>query len=665
MKRIVTAALVAIFPLATGAWARDDRFDRRWEIWLIHHTHFDIGYTHPQDEVMRLQWKNLELALDLMDESEQYPDDARFRWNPESMWVVETWLEQACPADRERFMRRVQEGSLGLDALFANLLTELCRPEELWQALAFKFELERMTGVPIDSAMTTDVPGATSGLVTALAQAGVRYLSMGPNRTHRIGFTLKEWADRPFYWVSASGREKILCFVHGKGYSWFHTGLNYKFALNKFTPDIIFPYLHDLERAGYPYDIIPIRYNIGSDNGPPDPNISKLVQKWNETYPHLRVRLSTVSETFREFERRYGDRLPSFSGDFTPYWPDGAASTARETALARNASETLDQLQTLWTLARPREFPAREFHRAWQEVLLFNEHTWGAWNSISNPDSDFAVQQWEWKRQRALEAAAQSYNLFARLAETLVGPEAKELETVSVINTHSWPVSGPVLLAPSAWPGPRVETAEGKPVPSQLLSDGSLVFIASDVPGLSAQTYRLVAGSARAPGAGRCEVSESMIANDSLELRLDPDTGAIASIKDRETGREYVNDHFRDQFNEYVYIRGRLPQVGRVRRPSRPTFRVVEPGPVLCRLEITREAFNTNRLATTLTMYEGLRRIELGNELDRPRVRKKEGIHFAFPVAVEDPVVRYDLAWGSAAVGRDPLPGAKSVPAMD
>ncbi len=39
---------------------------------------------------------------------------------------------------------------------------------------------EKEYGVKIDSAMQTDVPGYTWGLVTALAQNGVKYMSVGP-----------------------------------------------------------------------------------------------------------------------------------------------------------------------------------------------------------------------------------------------------------------------------------------------------------------------------------------------------------------------------------------------------------------------------------------------------------------------------------------------------
>ncbi len=38
---------------------------RKWVVYLLPHSHVDIGYTHLQPEVMRRQWDNIDKALDL------------------------------------------------------------------------------------------------------------------------------------------------------------------------------------------------------------------------------------------------------------------------------------------------------------------------------------------------------------------------------------------------------------------------------------------------------------------------------------------------------------------------------------------------------------------------------------------------------------------------
>ena len=65
-------------------------------------------------------------------------------------------------------------------------------------------------------------------------------------------------------------------------------------------------------------------------------------------------------------------------GDFTPYWEDGAGSSAHETAINRNAAERLVQAETLLAMLNPAKYPAEQFADAWRNVLLYDEHTWGA-----------------------------------------------------------------------------------------------------------------------------------------------------------------------------------------------------------------------------------------------------------------------------------------------
>ena len=46
-------------------------------------------------------------------------------------------------------------------------------------------------------------------------------------------------------------------------------------------------------------------------------------------------------------EKHYGDQLPVFRGSAGTYWEDGAGSSARETALCRNAHEAVANGETM------------------------------------------------------------------------------------------------------------------------------------------------------------------------------------------------------------------------------------------------------------------------------------------------------------------------------
>ncbi|MBS1226687.1 MAG: glycoside hydrolase, partial [Candidatus Aminicenantes bacterium] len=259
------------------------------EIWLLPHSHVDIGYSDPQPVVERNHWRYFREAIELAKASAGNPEGARFKWNTEQAWAVETYFRQAGEAEKAAFVAAMRDGSIGLQATLAGVLTGLCHPEELVRLTAFARSLGKQAGVPVDSVMVTDIPGQSWSFMQALALAGIKYVSSGPNYMpslfdggDRIGWALKAWGDKPFYWLSPSGRERVLFWMAGRGYSWFH-GLNMG-SLAKAPSYRIFEYMDELAEKGYPYSMVQVRYTVGGDNGPPDPELADYVAKWNATY---------------------------------------------------------------------------------------------------------------------------------------------------------------------------------------------------------------------------------------------------------------------------------------------------------------------------------------------------------------------------------------------
>ena len=108
-------------------------------------------------------------AVELARRTADYPQGSRFKWNVEVMWAVDSYLRQATPVKREEFVEAVRRGWIGLDALYGNELTALCRGEELFRLTDCARRIANKYGLKIDSAMISDVPGYTWGIVPALA----------------------------------------------------------------------------------------------------------------------------------------------------------------------------------------------------------------------------------------------------------------------------------------------------------------------------------------------------------------------------------------------------------------------------------------------------------------------------------------------------------------
>lgn len=623
---------------------------RRWTVYLLPQTHTDIGYTHVQTEVEKRQWENLELAVETARKTADYPEGSRFRWNVEVMWAVDSYLREAPPEKRQALIDAIKAGWVELDALYGNELTGLCRPEELVHLVECAARVARQCNVPLENAMISDVPGYTWGIVPILAQAGVKYFSIGPNAGDRIGRTLSEWGDRPFYWESPSGQEHVLCWMAGKGYSFFHRG-----SLDKIGTAPILDYLEQLRASGYPYDLVQMRYSVGGDNGPPEPALCDFVRDWNKVHVSPRFVIATTSEMCRELERRYGDKIPRVRGDFTPYWEDGAGSSARETAQNRTTADTLMQAETLFAMLRPDRFPGDAFRSAWRDVVLYNEHTWGAWNSISQPDAPFVRQQWEIKKAFADDAQRQATDLL-RQALSSVEPPAGESVSIEVFNTTSWPRSSLVTVpAEGARAGDLVKDADGQVVASQRLSNGELVILAKDIPAFGAKRYRVSHGNA-AYSSGCAKAEPRALSTAGLTLQINEENGTIKSLRSRTPDREWADASAPVALNDYRYMLG--SDATGATTNEKPTITVLEHGPLVASLRVESTAPGCRGLTRDIVLVDGLDSVQIFDTVDKAPIREKEGVHFGFAFDVPDGVVRMNTAWAVIRPDVDQLPGA-------
>jgi alpha-mannosidase len=640
-------ALAFFLSAATSAIAADKtlwqigKADRKWEVYILMHSHNDIGYTDIQPNIAKKQAGNVLRALELIRQTKNYPVGSRFKWNLEVLIPYENFHAIATPAQEKAFEEAVRASDIGIDAMYANLLTGVCRGEELIRQFSFAETLGRRCGVTVDSMAISDVPGLTWGVVPALAHNGVKYISNGPNANpgsmdgDRIGYVRVQWEHRPFYWTSPSGLEKVLYWGAQGGYSIGHGYPSISAAL-----PVLF---RRLEEAKYPYDIVQLRWTKG-DNGPPDEGVMDAVREWNKKYAYPHLIIATTSEAFHAFEKRYGDQLPTYRGDLTPYWEDGAPSGARETALNRHSADRLLQAETLWALLNPAKFPAADFAAAWKNVALWSEHTWGAYNSISEPDLPFVKTQWKFKQAFALDADQQSRKV---LDQILPGHDAVA-DAVDVYNTSSWPRTGLVSL-PKETKGNRVKDARGEGVPSQRLSTGELVFLARNVPPFAAKRFWI--GAASAPdGSARAEGLELKTA--SMNVKLDGASGAIKSL--RQTG--IAAELAKGAVNSYFYLLGGNVKDARPNGPARVT--VKEKGPLVASLVAESAAPGCKRLVREVRVIDGLDQVEIIDMLDKIAVRAVEGVHLGFGFNVPDPQVRINSPGTVVRPERDQLPGA-------
>jgi hypothetical protein len=699
---------------------------RKWEVSVIHHSHLDIGYTDPQARVLAHHLEYLDAALDLATQ------DDGFRWNVEANLPLTRWLATRPAADREAFIARVRERRIEVCALPFTMHTEAYSLDELARTLRPAQALRERYGIEVVTAMQTDVPGATLALCELLAAADVRYLSVAHNYAGRSVPHLNggQSLRRPFRWRAPSGRRLLVWHTdspHGIAYMEGNlAGLADGYDA---TLEHLPAYLHALATRPYPYgagtagwltgvgagteltrapqehELLHLRVQSAiADNAAPSPVPAEVVREWNADWAYPRLRMATNRDFFEAAESRLGDAIPTYEGDWTDWWADGLGSAAREVGLARRAQSRVRTAQTLHAWADALEgaedatapgdsppaadssgWPA-EVERAYEDLALFDEHTWGAANPWRDrlEHVDAGALQWQWKAARA-HAAAETVDALldgarARLA-VHVPREAGALAGVLVFNPAGAARTDAVeLLVPETRVAVTtdlavVDVASGERVPCELAPQPHasfrprgqrLRFLARDVPAYGFARYAIVGDRAGvpAPVPGDPAALESA----RIAAELDATAGTLTSLND------LVNRDSAFGFNQYVYDRyatarrvnhlsSRLGDAGLWLLADRE---VAQDGVLIHRTSSALEeratirlrAPGAHQLTVTYRLVHGANRLEIVNVLDKLPIADKEAVFFAFPFAREDPRVRYEITGGVHAEGDPTVPGS-------
>ena len=167
------------------------------KIYLIPHTHFDIGFTDQTEEVVRQQLHFLDQALRYCE------NDPDFRWTIESGMLLREWMQSRPAALQERMLAQLRNGRMEVMALDMQLLTEVASFPELVENVRRSTDLGRKYGFPVETAILDDLGGIAGEMPAAMNHCGIKYLILGTGSCQ----TEIPWADLPylFYLRSRSG----------------------------------------------------------------------------------------------------------------------------------------------------------------------------------------------------------------------------------------------------------------------------------------------------------------------------------------------------------------------------------------------------------------------------------------------------------------------------
>lgn len=262
----------------------------------------------------------------------------------------------------------------------------------------------RKHGIPSALAMQNDVNGIAWCLADYLPDLGIKYLWMGEHHyKSQVPFNM----PTVFQWESPSGKP-ILTYRadhYNTGNFW---GIE-QGDIQKTEPKLLH-YLSELERKHYPFDAVGVQYSgYFTDNSPPSIIECKLIREWNEKYAYPKLRSATASEFLDYVTKRYEDKIPAYRAAYPDWWTDGFGSAARETAASRKTHSDMTAVEGLLSMAvlKDKCLPQTTHQRIehiHESLLFYDEHTFGASESVSDPLCENSQVQWGEKSAYAWEA---------------------------------------------------------------------------------------------------------------------------------------------------------------------------------------------------------------------------------------------------------------------
>jgi hypothetical protein len=295
--------------------------------------------------------------------------------------------------------------------------------------------LREKLDAPITTAINHDINGQPWTLSQVMLDSGIDFYLTGIN-IHFGGIPFPRPAA--FRWQTADQRE-LLTF-HGEHYSLFSQFFFTNEADTKRMHQGVTEYVERLEKNGYQHDFAfltatnPPLY----DNNCPDLGLADLIRRYNEENHEWKIRFVTPEMLRDKLLSEKIEKLPVHRGDWTDYWNFGCGSTARETRINRLAKNNIQKAEMMEVISgNANHHYDKVKDESCLNALIYDEHTWGAAQSVTDPNGFETYSQLIHKIKTAYQAADLSAYLVSSQIEKLAGNpyQSNKPEGIIVVNT--------------------------------------------------------------------------------------------------------------------------------------------------------------------------------------------------------------------------------------
>jgi alpha-mannosidase len=630
-------------------------------VFVIPHTHWEGAVFKTREEYLEVGLPHILKALYLL---KKYPN---YRFVLDQMCYVRPFLERY-PYEAAAFQRFLSEGRLqiagGTDTMHDNNIPS--GESIVRQYLIGKSFFREKLGYDVTTGWALDTFGHNAQMPQILKLAGMKsyWFQRGvPNIE----------TPSEFLWQGLDGTQ-IPAFWLPLGYGTLNdiSRVDPEFSgIVRSLFDSLTPYSHGRERV----------LMAGADVWEPEELLPVMIDKFNSSHESpFTLRLGIPSDYEMEVSKRT-DR-PVVRGELNPVFQGTYSSRIEVKQAMRDMERLLTLAEKLSVMAGVLGAPSHSetIDRAWEPVLFNQAHDLSSGVMVDKVYED-SMQRYE----RARSLVEDTVRMDSASIITHIDTSGRGVP-VAVFNVLGWPRTDETevefAFSDSGVRNFALFDSDGASVPIQILNtirndDGSIrqariAFIASNIPAFGYAIYHAVQ-NADGPVAGDIAVHNSMredrgsIENEFYRASFNLWTGEMTSLILKENNwevlaapgnvvaREYDGGDFWELYG--TLNGGRLTAMKKevlLPRPSYTQFSsdfvggsgATHIGPVFSEFRI-EHLFGKNQFATRVRMYEGLRRIDISNDLvnEEPLVRYR----VLFPTSIPKGTATYEIPFGAIA----------------
>ncbi|MBF6614018.1 MAG: DUF5054 domain-containing protein [Chloroflexi bacterium] len=468
---------------------------------VVFKTHFDLGFTDLPEQVMEHYAGPIFSAVQqVMEATAAEPPQLRYNWTLPAWPLKEFLYNTALPEETRASARRlVEEGRLFWHAYPFTTHTVFCGLEDLVRGIQISRSLSEEFGKWPVGAKQTDVPGHTWILPSLLVRAGVKFLHLGCNPGSH-----SPHVPRLFWWEGPDG-SRLLTYYSAGGYG-----------------------TSPLPPPEWELDTWLALQQTQDNAGPQSPEqLRRIRTTIEEGAPGAEIvfgQLGDFAESLLERAEQLAG-LPVVPYDLADTWIHGIGTMPREVAKAREQRANLLALEetaarldwphhhewdTTQQHGKQLDFPlsrqiAPLVDEAYEQLLLFSEHTWGL-------DVKSTI-----RRSYGEEfAQARKSEPYARLEASWVAKQQYVTRASEAIRSATNIVLGALQAVDSV---SKPQHTQAAPMPVSPANVGV----------------------------------ENVLESKWLRVEVDQAAGGIVSLFDKRTGREWVDPSSSEPFGGYRY----------------------------------------------------------------------------------------------------------------